>query len=222
MEKACLVTGKSGPLLVEIVRCMEDLQHRTLVTRSGQMDLGDINEESTSVIAWNRRSALSARSVLLHASNIFGRLNEAIIVFGAAPDTTTLHESSIVGIEDRIDAEVKGYIYILRETLSSLLKQGGGSIALVIHQAPADLRSPLEATATGAFLSLAESTARLYRNEPISIRQFRSESDDIGGFARFISERTAAAEDRSNPRRRRPGRWLTFPSGRLRPGFLGR
>jgi len=205
MEKACLVTGKSGPLLVEIVRRMEGLSRRMLVTRSGQMDLGLIDEEKTSVISWNRRSALSARSVLLHATNVFGRLDEAIIVFSAAPAGTTFHESSIVGIEDRIDAEVKGYLYILRETLTCFLKQGGGTIALVVDRSASTFPSPLESTATGAFMSLAESIARLYQNEPLTIRRFVSASDDMSGYARHVCEHLEPA------RRRRPGRWMRYP-----------
>ena len=210
MEQACLVTGKSGPLVVELVRCLESLNRRTLVTRSGQMDLGEIDEDSTTVISWNRRSALSARSVLLHASNVFGRLDEAIVVFSPAADTATFHESSIVGIEDRIDAEVKGYLYILRETLASMLKQGGGSVAIVVHLESAEFRSPLESTATGAFVSLAESLARLYNSEDLSVKLFRSDSGDLTGFANFVCDGLLSV------RRRRNARWRRFGSGVIR------
>ena len=176
------------------------------------MDLGEIDEATTSIISWNRRSALSARSVLLHATNLFGRLDEAVIVFSPTPDTSTFHESSIVGIEDRIDAEVKGYLYILRETVAALVKQGRGSIALVVHQTETDFRSPLESAATGAFVALADSVSRFYQNEPVDLYQFRSQSDDVQGFARHVCDAITA----QSRQRRRPGRWFEYPSGRLR------
>ncbi|MEE8441523.1 MAG: hypothetical protein V3S41_07370, partial [Spirochaetia bacterium] len=97
MGKSCLVTGKSGPLLVEIVQRAAVRHRQTLVTRSGRTDLGRVDDVSTSIISWNRRSALSARSVLLHATNLFGHLDEAIVIFAPAQDSATFHESSIVG-----------------------------------------------------------------------------------------------------------------------------
>ena len=213
MEKACLVTGKSGPLLVEIVRRAAARHRQTLVTRSGRMDLGQVDDESTSIISWNRRSALSARSVLLHATNLFGRLDEAIVIFAPARDSSTFHESSIVGIEDRIDAEVKGYLYILRETLALLVRQGAGRVALVLQHPPEELQSPLEAIGVGSFAALAESLGRYYRNEPVTIQRFRTEVDDAPGFADFILDRLDSDRRLAGRARRSGGRWIQYPAG---------
>ncbi|MBU8914024.1 MAG: hypothetical protein KOO61_08385 [Spirochaetales bacterium] len=219
MEKACLVTGKSGPLLVEIVRQAAARHRQILVTRSGRMDLGQVDDESTSIISWNRRSALSARSVLLHATNLFGRLDEAIVIFAPAHDSATFHESSIVGIEDRIDAEVKGYLYILREILGQLVRQGAGRVVLVLQHPREELQSPLEAVGVGSFVALAESLNRYYRNEPMTIERFRTDVDDAPGFAGSILDRLDA--DRGlRARARRSGRWwIRYPA---RPRFLAR
>jgi NAD(P)-dependent dehydrogenase (short-subunit alcohol dehydrogenase family) len=215
MEKTCLVTGKSGPLLVDIVQHLAETNRQLLVTRSGQMELGQTDDD-VAVISWNRRSALSSRSVLLHAVNTFGRLDEAVVVFSPAPDTSTFHESSIVGIEDRIDAEVKGYLYILREILAQLVKQGAGSVALVLHHPPDELQTPLEAAATGSFVSLVDSISRYYRNEPVGVHRFRSSDDDIPGYARFIASRLDQdAGSRTSARRR----WLSY---RRRRGLFQR
>ncbi len=181
------------------------------------MDLGQVDDESTSIISWNRRSALSARSVLLHATNLFGGLDEAIVIFAPAQDSATFHESSIVGIEDRIDAEVKGYLYILREIIGRLVRQGAGRVALVLQHPPEELQSPLEAVGVGSFAALAESLDRYYRNEPVTIERFRTDGDDAPGFADFILDRLDV--DRGNARRaRRSGkRWIRYPAG---PRFL--
>ena len=212
MEKACLVTGKSGPLLAEIVRQAAARHRQTLVTRSGRMDLGKVDDESTSIISWNRRSALSSRSVLLHATNLFGRLDEAIVIFTPAHDLATFHESSIVGIEDRIDAEVKGYLYILREILGQLVRQGAGRVALVLQHPSEELQSPLEATVVGSFAALAESLDRYYQNEPVIIERFRTDGDDAPGFANFVLDRLDVDRGQRERARRSGGRWLRYPA----------
>ena len=212
MEKACLVTGKSGPLLVEIVQLAAARQRQILVTRSGRLDPGQHDNDSTSSISWNRRSALSARSVLLHTKNRFGRLDEAIVIFAPVQDAVTFHESSIVGIEDRIDAEVKGYLYILREIFALLVKQGAGRVALVLQQPPAELQSPLVATSVGSFAALAESLDRYYRNEPVTILRFQTNGDDVPGYAEFILDRLDAVNDRRRGPQRGRGRWIPYPS----------
>lgn len=207
MGRACLVTGKSGPLLVEVVLQGAARGRELLVTRSGHMDLGDVDEDTTSVISWNRRSALSARSVVLHATNVFGTVDEAIVIFAPTEESATFHESSIVSIEDRIDAEVKGYVYILREVLAQMMKQGSGRLALMMHHPPEDLLTPLEATAVGSFASLTNSLAHYYQNEPIMIDRLRSHSDDVAGYAAFALDRLDALADaesgRGGPRPRR-------------------
>jgi NAD(P)-dependent dehydrogenase (short-subunit alcohol dehydrogenase family) len=219
MEKACLVTGKSGPLLVEIVQRATARHRQTLVTRSGRLDLGQTDDESISTISWNRRSALSARSVLLHASNLFGRLDEAIVIFAPTHDTATFHESSIVGIEDRVDAEVKGYLYILRELFSQMVRQGAGRVALVLQEPPEELQSPLEATGVGSFAALAEALDRYYQNEPVTIHRFRTEVDDAPGFANFILDKLDADQGPTGRAQRGRRRWIHYPAG---PQFLTR
>ncbi len=218
MGKACLVTGKSGPLLVEIVRQAADRQRQVLVTRSGRMDLGQTDEETTSTFSWNRRSAISARSAVLHATNLYGALDEAIVIFAPTSDTETFHESSIGGIENRVDSEVKGYIYILREILGQMVKQGSGRVVLVLQQPPDELQSPLEAVGVAGFAALADALGRYYRNEPVVIDRFRTQLDDPAGFTEFLFNRI----DRGRTIRDRlasPRAWLRYPPG---PRFLKR
>ena len=212
MERACLVTGKSGPLLAEIVRQAAARQRQILLTRSGRMDSGAHEDDAISTIAWNRRSALSSRSVLLHATNLFGRLDEAVVVFAPAHDTATFHESSIVGIEDRIDAEVKGYLYILREILAVFMKQGGGRVVLVLQEPPGELQSPLEAAGVGSFTALADALARYYQNEPVAFHRLRTDGDDAAGFAAMILDLLDAQSRHSSGSGRSGRRWLRFPS----------
>ena len=210
MEKACLVTGKPGPLFGEIVRLAAGRERQTLVTRSGHMNPGDGSEESAATVSWNRRSPLSARSVVLHAVNTFGRLDEAIAIYSPAQDPSPFHESSIVGIEDRVDAEVKGYLYILREIVAQFVRQGRGRLVLVLREPPDVTGSPLETVGVGSFVAIAESLQRIYQSDALSVQRFRSTSEEAVGYAHFILDRM------ERPGGRRNRRWHTFdPRSRL-------
>jgi len=203
MEQACLVTGKSSELLAEVVHEAARRGRNALVARSGPLEIA--LDEGSSTVAWNRRSALSARSVVLHAQNLHGRLEEAIIVFSPVREAVPFHESSIVSIENRTDAEVKGYLFMIREIVSLFQKQRSGRLLLAVREDETGIRSPLEAMSVGSFVSSAESLQEFYRNEQLEIRLCYSRSTDVAGYAGFILD----ALDAPRPRRPR-AEWMRY------------
>ena len=213
MEQACLVTGKSSELLAEVVNEAAARDRRVLIARSGPLETFT-PPEGVSTISWNRRSALSARSVVLHGQNLYGRLDEAVVVFSPVRESVPFHESSIVSIENRTDAEVKGYLFMVRELVALFQKQGGGRLVLAVLDRESEVRSPLEAMSMGSFTATAKALQRFYENEPIELRLCFSRSDDVAGYAGFIVETLVTP---GAPRRRND--WLRFgPRG----GFFSR
>ena len=213
MEQACLVTGKSSELLARVVDETAARDRAVLVARSGPLETFT-PPEGTSTVSWNRRSALSARSVVLHGQNLHGRLAEAVVVFSPVRESVPFHDSSIVSVENRTDAEVKGYLFMIRELVSLFQKQGGGRLVLAVLDQASELRSPLEAMSLGSFQATAEALQRFYEQEPIEIRLCYSRSDDPAGYAGFIVDTLTA------PRaRRQRNEWLRYGS---RGGFFFR
>jgi hypothetical protein len=217
MDQACLVTGKSSELLAEVVHEAVARDRNTLVARSGPLELS-VGAENASTVSWNRRSALSARSVILHAQNLHERLEEAIIVFSPVRESVPFHESSIVSIENRTDAEVKGYLFMIREIVSLFQKQRSGRLLLAVREEETEVRSPLEAMSVGSFVASAESLQQFYRNEQLEIRLCYSHSSDASGYAGFILD----ALDAPRPRRPR-AEWLRYaPRGAAARGTATR
>jgi hypothetical protein len=213
MEQACLVTGKSSELLGEVVQEAAVRNRPTLVARSGPLDVGSDNE-NVATISWNRRSALSARSVVLHAQNAYARLDEAVIVFSPVRESVPFHESSIVSIENRTDAEVKGYLFLIREIVGLFQKQRSGKLLLAVLEPESEIRSPLEAMSLGSFTSAAEALRSYYQNEAMEIKLCSSRSNDASGYASFLMDTLDA------PRPRRPrADWLRYGG---RGGFFSR
>ena len=161
MEKTCLIAGKSGALLADIVRRCSAAGRLPLVARSGQADLPGIPPGAPAPVSWNRRSALSARSLLLHAQTVCGGISDVVVVYSPVQETTPFHIGAVVSIEDRVDAEIKGYQFLLRELVTVLQAQGSGRLVLAVLDHLNEPPAPLEAAALASFMALARSSSAL-------------------------------------------------------------
>jgi hypothetical protein len=210
MDKTCLITGKSGPLLAEVAReCVARRRH-IVVARSGQADLPELPPDTPPPVSWNRRSPLSARSLLLHARTTSDILDEAVVTYSPIRDTIPFHRSSVVSIEDRVDAEVKGYQFLLRELVGLFQTQGTGQLVLAVLDRSGPVRSPLEAATLGSFMAFGEALQEFYMTESFSFRLLYSDIAETGQYAEHIADLL----DESQTRRRKRG-WTPFP-GRTR------
>lgn len=205
MGRGCLITGKSTDLLAEVVHTADQRGRESVVARSGQFTVSDGQKAST--ITWNRRSALSARSVVLHAQNLYHDIAEAIVVYSVVHETTPFHESSIVALENRTDAEMKGYLFLLRELVAQFQKQRSGTLILAVHQRDDTTLAPAEAFSNGGFLAFAEALQQTYQNEPFSIRLCRSATPDVASYAGFILDTADAVASAKKQKLE----WLDYP-----------
>lgn len=214
MDGGLLVTGKPVALLEAIAERALSHQAQIVITPGAHSELSEVLADRVHSATWNRRSALSARSVVLHTVNLFRSLEEAVIVYAPARDTAPLHEISVVRIEERVDAEVKGYLFMIREVLACFIKQGHGKLLFAVRDSEEESRSPIEAAASGSFVSMAEAIFSHYQNEPISIRGLYTTSKDHDQVAHVALDLLSA-----EPNSRLDGRWQHYPS---RGGLLAR
>jgi hypothetical protein len=174
-------------------------------------------------VAWNRRSPVSARTVLLDALNLAGAhgqssgLDEAIILEPPPPGSAPLRDVSSADIERTFD-DAKGPIFIARELLAHFTRRGSGVLSFVLGGSGA---GPLQ---TGLRESLRGIASALLASPPaptILMNGFQTSSTDVDEYAQFI-DRTM--EERA---RRISGRWFTCqPRGgffrRMPPGAADR
>jgi NAD(P)-dependent dehydrogenase (short-subunit alcohol dehydrogenase family) len=102
-------------------------------------------------LTWNRRSPVSARTVLLSVRNAFETLDEALILEPPFPAGSPLTEAASADIERAFD-DSKGPVFLARELLGSFLAGGGGVISFVSGGPAA---GPVESAAREAFRGLA-------------------------------------------------------------------
>ncbi len=158
-------------------------------------------------VSWNRRSPVSARTVVLSVLNAFETLDEALIVEPPFPQAATLAEASSAEIERAFD-DAKGPVFLARELLSSFLARGGGVVSFV-SGGPAT--GPVESAAREAFRGLAAALLASPGSSSIVANGFQRGSVDSEEYAAFI-DRTL--EEKA---RKISGRWFSCPS---RGGFL--
>jgi hypothetical protein len=161
------------------------------------------------VVPWNRRSAISTRTLLLEATTAFDSVDEALILEPSCPVTAALPDISSTDIERAFD-DAKGPVFLAREVLAHFLKKGSGVLCMV-GMGPAS--GPVESALQECFRGMCSALFAAQGMKGIMVNGFQSGAADVEGYAAFI-DRTM--EEKA---RKISGRWFTWPArGSLFPG----
>lgn len=207
MERTLLITGRQSPLTDDLLQEALSRSFSVLATFDpalGEPEVPDGFGDDLVYVEWNRRSPISARSVLLQAENAAGSLEEIFVVYSSEGVTAPFHETQASRIEEVVDGGVKGYLFLLREALSHALRRGGGGVNIVVQDSGSELLPPLEAATSGAFLAAARSLMTFYEEEAVQVRGFQSGSAEGREFAKFILDTIRDKGEKA------AGRWNKF------------
>ncbi len=206
MPRTILVTEGDSPLGGALVRLFA-ARGCFVVATSERAPAADPAPQTAArsplLLAWNRRSPVSARTVLLGALNATGSLDEAIIL---EPPWTgaglPLHETASAAIERAFD-DAKGPAFLAREVIQYFRGRGTGVLGFVCDGPGA---GPVENAAQEAFRGMAATLLSGPGAQGIVINGFRcGETADIAEDAAFI-DRTL--EEKA---RKISGRWFARP-----------
>ncbi len=219
MERTLLVTDGDTPLGGELVRLFV-ARGCKVVTTAAESAVGSVASKATLVVPWNRRSAASARNLIVAALNSLGTINEALILSSASGPEARLHELSAAEIEKAFDQSLKPAAFVARELISYFLQHPGGVLGLVSFCArPADARAPaLELAAREGFRGFATSLMASYAESGFFVNGFQSFGAGAEEFSQFIDK---TLEEKA---RKISGRWFTcqprggFIQGMFSPG----
>lgn len=191
---ALVVDGES-PLGQGLVRLLGESGYRVAATcRSAEGATAGIL-----AIPWGRASTVSARNVLLQALAAFERLDLALFTFEPSLDRVLLHEASYADLESAVDRWVRGTLFLLRELIGQLVRQGSGTLALVqgFARGGAAESPPLEALVRGAVGELGSSLLASYGGTGVTVLSFETTSPEVDGYLRFVSRRLRSTRARS-------------------------
>jgi NAD(P)-dependent dehydrogenase (short-subunit alcohol dehydrogenase family) len=209
MPRTILVTESDSPLGAVLVKLLAARGYAVAAAsvRSAPADSTGASARSPHSISWNRRSPVSARTVILSALNAFETLDEVVILEPPSPTSAPLHESASADIERAFD-DVKGPVFLAREVLGTFLARGGGVLCFV-SGGPAT--GPVECAVREAFRGMASALLAAPGSASIVANGFQCGAADPDEYAAFI-DRTL--EEKA---RKITGRWFTYQQ---RGGFL--
>lgn len=216
MEPGVLIAGKPSPFLNELIEEALKRSYFVIASRETGVDeessLDSLEGERLVYLPWQRRSLISARGLLLRAEQEREGLDSILVVASPEGVHSPLHQTESVQIEERIDESLKGYLFLVKESLAYLIRRGEGRFTFVLYDGGAEIMAPLDAAIRSALTGLMESLFEFYASEPIELSALHAGSAETGEMAQWI------LDTMKGPHAKREGRWVRY--GR-RTGLFG-
>lgn len=188
MEKAILIAGISGELQTEILQEALSRRFQTIVAMDPEVEhppIGEDWEKLLRYLEWNKRSSLSAKSLVLEVLSYTDSLDEVFLVFEPPKDGRPLHELPVTEIEKTFDGWMKGVIFLTKELILQFQRRKKGTLTFVQYE-PAPVVTPLSLGSSSFFRAMGNAVFTQYQNEPFILRGFQSSTEDVKDFARFL------------------------------------
>lgn len=154
-------------------------------------------------IEWNKSSPLSARSLVLQTSSIFGRMDEAVLYFDEEWYASKAEKMDSEEIVRGCDEMIAGYQYLALEVLNSFKRRdtedGPGTLVFLLKDTPNQLdvlynpaqknglspiASPVVASGAASFAAFAENLAAVCQDSIfVNVVLIRGDSN-MEGFRR--------------------------------------
>jgi NAD(P)-dependent dehydrogenase (short-subunit alcohol dehydrogenase family) len=215
MPRTILVTEADSPLGAALVRLFVARGYSVAAaigsTRETRSAGGTAAAKSPVDVPWNRRSPVSARTLVLTVLNTFETLDEAVILEPPLPAGASLAETPSADIERAFD-DSKGPVFLARELLGAFGSRSG--VLGFVSGGPAS--GAVESAAREAFRGLAASLLASPGGASVIANGFQCGAADPEGYAAFI-DRTL--EEKA---RKITGRWFSCPRGGFLQGVLSR
>ncbi len=210
MDKTILITDRDTPLGAAAVKAASSRGYKILTTV--QTSRTEDSEETPAPqnpvqgnikeITWNRRSPVSAKTVLLEARRYLGSLSNVLLIYSIEKTMQAFHTMSMEDVEERVDRKIKGSIFLVRELLRHYHNEEAGILGLAVDQTYSDDHSPLDSAATGAYKAFADSVLRFYQKDQFYFTGFQTTSPDVESYAGFILDTLEARPEKAS------GEWL--------------
>lgn len=189
MESTILIAGNASRLNADMAHEALSKKYRVMMTTEPGADLPPIPaglEEGLQYVEWNRRSPISARFVVLQAQNQELDIDHAVLVYSPPNEKIMAAELSSAFIEEKLDFDCKGFVFLLKELLGYFAKRQKGSITFLLNNPGPDVLPPMESILEGAFMNLGESMFAYQGQGDLVLRGIQSRSNQNRQIAEFL------------------------------------
>jgi NAD(P)-dependent dehydrogenase (short-subunit alcohol dehydrogenase family) len=215
MDRTILITDSDTALGSALVRIFAGLGYGVITTASEATPEAKAAAATGNVrvLPWNKRSPISANTLVRTILNERPVLDDALILDVPRVSGVPIHELSSTDVERAFDMFLKPPIFLARELLNYYLEKKSGFMGLVSFCAYAqDIQAPaLEQAVREGFKGFASSYLSTYAASGVAVNAFQSFGAGSEEFAHFIEK---AMEEKA---RKISGRWFTC---RSKSGFF--
>ncbi len=206
MKRVILITDIDTSLGEELVKRYLEKGYRVAAACTNPEKNTDSGNENLLILDWKRRSAISARNVILRLLTQYDQIDEALILESPLLERNLLQEVSFSAIESAVDQWIKGTLFLIKEILRIYTKRKEGILSLVNYsqQESGGLFPPLESALRGSFQAMAQSLFASNAQKNVCINGFESYCPRIKEFADFI------VNTRFEKKRCLSGKWFRF------------
>ena len=218
MPRTVLVSEGDSPLGAALARLLVSRGYSVVTTvprptNGGSLPGAAASGRTSLAVAWNRRSPVSARTVLLDAINAFEVVDDVLILEPPCPAIAPLPEMASADIERAFD-DARGPVFLARESLAYFRRRGTGVLCMV-SLGPST--SPLESGMRECFRGVCTSLMSAGGSTGVIVNGFQSGGVATEEFADFVNR---VLEEKA---RKISGRWFTCaPRGGFFQGVLPR
>lgn len=134
MEKTSCILG---------VPPLAELLNKYMKQRGYEVFLGLPEGSGEHPHTWNPRSPISTRALITEACRSLQHIDDIILVCSMPDITEPFPELSARSIESSVDIHLKGPLFLIREGLNTLSRQGDGCLNIVMSITPASGEHPV-------------------------------------------------------------------------------
>jgi len=201
MGKAVLLTEGDSPLGAALLRLFVSKGFSVVTTTAGESSAPAGGGPGVRTVAWNRRSPISARNLIVTALNALETIDEAYVLEPPCAPGRPLVATSSADIERALD-DAKGPVFLVRELLSYFAGRSAGMLALASGSSD---DAALPSALRECFRGLATSVLSTPMAAGIVINGFQAAGSAPEEFAQFIDK---TLEEKA---RKISGHWFVLP-----------
>jgi NAD(P)-dependent dehydrogenase (short-subunit alcohol dehydrogenase family) len=199
MGKTILVTGKESFLGNEINRFFLEGGHQVSVAVTPRKDVFPSLDQSKRqyLIPWNRRSAVAAKNFILQTEQELGPIDEAWVLVSPERESFALNDLPPLTIDETIDQNTKGLVYLIRELLSRQAQRPTLAIHFVFFEEDPTSLPPLGALQFFGLRGVVSSLLGMARRRSLPILAYDTVLQQPETYATWLL----------TPKMHSPGRW---------------
>ncbi len=189
MDESYLITGNYSPLNRSLVSRLVKKKSRVIATvdkENEELLFSDNTREYLKTIAYDRRSPFSARALFMDMMNKSIQIDHVLILHSILGKSDVLQGINSRHIEEKIDDEIKGFMFFLKEAVGYFERRGRGSINIILQNNGPDVPGPLDALVFGGIQNLSNSLFTYYVRESFVLRGFTTKDPDNENFGEYI------------------------------------